>query len=55
MMLSNIIDVTIVEDTPFKKNIETKVIGRADFSKLLYKIKEEMCKKHLDIIVYPFR
>ncbi len=53
MMLSNIIDVTIVEDTPFKKNIETKVIGRADFSKLLYKIKEEISKNHQILIVYP--
>jgi ATP-dependent DNA helicase RecG len=52
-MLSNIIDVTIVEDTPFKKNIETKVIGRADFSKLLYKIKEEISKNHQILIVYP--
>jgi len=53
MMLSNLIDVTLIEDIPFKKDITTKIIGRADFPKLLEKIKEEIAKKHQILIVYP--
>jgi ATP-dependent DNA helicase RecG len=53
MMLSRLIDVTLIEEIPFKKKIETKIIGRADFPKLLDKIKEEISKNHQILIVYP--
>jgi len=53
MMLSKLIDVTLIEEIPFKKKVETKVIGRADFPKLLEKIKEEISKNHQILIIYP--
>jgi ATP-dependent DNA helicase RecG len=53
MMLSKLIDVTLIEEIPFKKRIDTKIIGRRDFPKLLDKIKEEISKNHQVLIVYP--
>jgi len=53
MMLSKLIDVTLIEDIPFKKRIETKIIGRRDFPMLLEKIKSEISKNHQVLIVYP--
>ena len=53
MMDSALIDVSLIEGTPFKKRIETRVIGRPDFPALLDHIKSETARKHQVLIIYP--
>jgi ATP-dependent DNA helicase RecG len=47
------IDVSLIIQTPFKKNIETKTISKNDFSTLLEHIKHELELNHQVLIVYP--
>jgi len=47
------IDVSLITMTPFKKNIQSSVIHRADFKDLLSHIKDEISKKHQVLLVYP--
>jgi len=53
MINSALLDVSLITQTPFKKDIETKVIHKNDFSELLEHIKAEIDKKHQVLIVYP--
>ena len=53
MMQSELIDVSLITSTPFKKDITTKVIDRSDFSDLLEDIKDEIAQKHQVLIIYP--
>jgi ATP-dependent DNA helicase RecG len=53
MIESAHIDVTLITQTPFKKNITTQVIGKKDFQALLRHIKSEIAKKHQILIIYP--
>ncbi|MDD2265534.1 ATP-dependent DNA helicase RecG [Sulfuricurvum sp.] len=47
------IDVSLIVQTPFTKNIDTRIIGKSDFSKLLEHIRSEISQHHQVLIVYP--
>jgi ATP-dependent DNA helicase RecG len=47
------IDVSLITSTPFKKDIDSKVIGRSDFKQLLKHIHTEIEKNNQVLIVYP--
>ena len=53
MMHSSLVDFSYIKELPFKKDIETKIIKRSDFKKLLEHIKREIKEGHQSIIVYP--
>jgi len=53
MIESELIDVSLITSTPFKKDITTKIIGKEDFGKLLSNIKMEIAQNHQVLIVYP--
>ena len=53
MMHSELIDVSLITSTPFKKDITSRVISKEDFPQLLESIKEEIAKEHQVLIVYP--
>lgn len=47
------IDVSLIVQTPFTKNIATRIIGKSDFPKLLEHIRSEIAQDHQVLIVYP--
>ncbi len=47
------IDVSLITQTPFEKDIDTKVIHKNDFPDLLEKIEQEIQKEHQVLLVYP--
>ncbi len=47
------IDVSLITSTPFKKNIQSKVIHKNDFKDLLGHIKDEIAKGNQILLVYP--
>ena len=53
MVNSALLDVSLIQETPFSKDISTKVIGKEDFSKLLEHIRSEIALNHQILIVYP--
>jgi len=53
MMESELVDVSLITTTPFKKKVTTKVIGKPEFSTLLAHIETEIAKGHQVLIVYP--
>ena len=53
MMESRLVDVSLIEQTPFEKNISSHVIGRSDFPKLMKHIKSELSGGRQVLIVYP--
>jgi len=53
MIDSSQIDVSLIQQTPYTKNIVTKVIGKTAFSDLLDHIRSEIAQNHQVLIVYP--
>ncbi|MGM0622989.1 MAG: ATP-dependent DNA helicase RecG [Campylobacterota bacterium] len=53
MIDSNMIDISLITTTPFKKDITTSVIGISGFKTLLEHIKSEIAKTHQVLIIYP--
>ncbi len=53
MIESAHIDVSLITSTPFKKDIDSKVIHKSDFKDLLTKIKDEIQKGNQVLLVYP--
>ncbi len=53
MMSSALLDVTLIESTPFVKDIQTMVSGKNDFSRLLSHIEEETAAGRQVLVVYP--
>ena len=53
MIESAHIDVSLIVQTPFTKNIETKIIHKNDFSLLLEHIRAEIAQDHQVLLVYP--
>ncbi len=53
MIQSNMIDISLIKEMPFKKDIVTTIIGGADFKNLLEHIKIEIAHSRQIIIVYP--
>lgn len=47
------IDVSLIVQTPFTKNITTRIIGKSDFPALLDHIRSEVSQNHQVLIVYP--
>ena len=47
------IDVSLITQTPFTKDISTKVVHRTDFPELLAKIDEELKQQHQVLLIYP--
>lgn len=53
MIESAHIDVSLIVQTPFTKNIATSLITRTDFPALLEHIRSEIAQEHQVLIVYP--
>jgi len=53
MIESELIDVSLITSTPFKKDIATQIIGKEDFRELLVNIQQEIAQNHQVLIVYP--
>ena len=53
MMESELLDVSLITSTPFKKQIATRVIGRSDFPDLLEDIKSTIAQGEQVLIIYP--
>ena len=53
MIESAHIDVSLIVQTPFVKNIATQVIHKNDFTELLEHIRAEIAQDHQVLIVYP--
>jgi len=53
LMDSALVDFSFIKQTPFKKDITTKVISKEDFKELLSHIKKEIAQGHQVLIVYP--
>lgn len=53
MIESAHIDVSLIIQTPFTKNIATKIIHKNDFSLLLEHIRSEISQEHQVLLVYP--
>ncbi|MEA1952999.1 MAG: ATP-dependent DNA helicase RecG [Campylobacterota bacterium] len=53
MMLSELLDVSLITTTPFEREVLTKTIGKQDFAELLTHIKDEIAQEHQVLIVYP--
>ena len=53
MINSDFVGVSLIEETPFKKNIYTKTIYNRDFKDLISHINSEIDKKHQILIIYP--
>lgn len=53
MIQTHYIQHTIIKDLPFKKDIQTSIIGKRDFPKLLVHLHNEFTKGHQAIIIYP--
>ena len=47
------IDVSLITETPFEKDITTKVIHKNDFSNLLHKVEKELAQEHQVLLIYP--
>ncbi len=53
MLDSALIDVSLIESVPFKKDITTKIVGRRDFGSLKEHIKRETDNGRQVLVVYP--
>lgn len=53
MINAQFIDFSTIKDLPFKKDIQSKIITKADFSATLAHLKTEITKGNQAIIVYP--
>jgi len=53
MMESALLDVSLITTTPFRREVATEIIGRADFARLLEHIRTEIRQGHQTLIIYP--
>jgi len=53
MVNAAMLDVSLIEQTPFKKDILTTTIGKKDFKALIEHIKSEIAQEHQVLIIYP--
>jgi len=53
MIESAHIDVSLITSTPYKKDIDSRVIHKSDFKELIEHIKVEVAKNNQILIVYP--
>ena len=53
LILSNFVNISLIKDLPFEKDISTFVIDKTDFHNLIQRIKTEIANNNQVIIVYP--
>lgn len=53
MMHSSLVDFSYIKELPFKKDINTSIIRKSEFSRLIEHLKREIEKGNQAIIVYP--
>jgi ATP-dependent DNA helicase RecG len=53
LIMSSFVDVTLIKELPFKKDIETKIISKEDFKNLIAHIQKEINNSNQVVIVYP--
>jgi ATP-dependent DNA helicase RecG len=53
LIMSNFVNLTLIKDLPFKKDITTYVIDKNDFKELIKRIQIEIANNNQIIIVYP--
>ncbi|PAF52258.1 ATP-dependent DNA helicase RecG [Helicobacter sp. 13S00477-4] len=53
MLNSSLIDFSFIKDLPFKKDITTTIINKANFAKLIQHIQSEISQNRQVVIVYP--
>jgi len=53
MIETSHIDVSLITTTPFKKDINSKVIHKTNFNNLLLHVRAEIAKKNQVLLVYP--
>ena len=53
LILSSFVNVSLIKELPFKKEIDTKIISKEDFKDLIIHIKNEINQNNQIIIVYP--
>lgn len=50
---TTMVDYSFIKQMPFKKDIDTKIIGRGEFKNLLTHIDSEIAQNHQTIVIYP--
>jgi len=53
LIMSSFVNVSLIKELPFKKDIDTKIISKEDFKELLNHIKNEINNNNQIVIVYP--
>ncbi|QCT94864.1 ATP-dependent DNA helicase RecG [Caminibacter mediatlanticus TB-2] len=53
LIMSSFVNVSLIKELPFKKDIETKIISKEDFKELINHINKEIHLGNQVIIVYP--
>jgi ATP-dependent DNA helicase RecG len=53
LILSSFVNVSLIKELPFKKDIETKIIDKNDFKDLIIHIQKEISLGNQIVIVYP--
>jgi len=53
LIMSSFVNVSLIKELPFKKDIDTLIISKEDFKNLITHIQNEISKKNQIVIVYP--
>jgi ATP-dependent DNA helicase RecG len=53
MIQSSLVDISVIKEMPFKKDIDTRIVTKKDFDSLIEHIKSEISKDRQVIVVYP--
>ncbi|NPA10650.1 MAG: ATP-dependent DNA helicase RecG [Epsilonproteobacteria bacterium] len=53
LILSSFVNVSLIKELPFKKDIATRVISKEDFKDLIAHIKEQISNNKQVVVVYP--
>ncbi len=53
LILSSFVNVSLIKELPFKKDIDTFIIGKSDFKNLIAHIQKEISRNNQVVIVYP--
>ncbi|GAB6073483.1 ATP-dependent DNA helicase RecG [Nautilia lithotrophica] len=53
LIMSSFVNVSLIKELPFKKDIDTKIISKEDFKHLLAHIQNEIASGNQIVIVYP--
>jgi len=53
LIMSSFVNVTLIKELPFKKDIDTRIISKEDFKELIKHIQKEISNNNQVVIVYP--